>query len=377
MSSLTETMRSTSGSSGDGVAILSGWLDECDTVLIGAGAGLSTAAGHEYGGSRFRDNFPDFIARYGYDNMYAATFQRYESPEEHWAYWSRHIMINRYETEENDTYDMLLDLVDGRDYFVITTNVDHCFQRHGFDKKRLYYTQGDYGLWQCSGPCHQATYDNEERVRRMAAEQRDMKVPSELVPYCPRCGRPMTMNLRTDDTFVQDKGWYEAADRYRRFCRVALSADTLFLELGVGYNTPGIIKFPFWKMAMTNPRSRYASVSMGSCQYPPQLEGRALGLDMDIRAVLTGLTDGRDRGKAHNREDRFDARNHRPPAVPRGDHAAAHQRQMGSPHPEGPHDGHQEVQRAHEVGHRGVPEGADREAPPHGGERAGRQGGLP
>lgn len=255
-------------------------------MLVGAGSGLSASAGMADGGSRFQEAFPDFIAKYHYKGFYESSFQRYESPEEYWAYWSRHILLDRYEFEENGVYATLLSLLDGKDYFVITTNVDHCFQKAGIDKKRLYYTQGDYGLWQCSLPCHQRTYDNEAVVRRMVAEQRDMRVPSELIPYCPECGRPMTTNLRVDDRFVQDDGWYEAAERYQKFCRMAMRTDTLFLELGVGYNTPGIIKFPFWDMAAKNKGSRYAAVSLGTADVPDQLRGRGIGIDADIADVI-------------------------------------------------------------------------------------------
>lgn len=290
MSSKTATSGSTTTSCADDLSRLSSWILDCDTILVGTGAGLSTAAGLTYSGKRFQDAFPDFIAKYHYSDMYTASFQRYESPEEHWAYWSRHIMLNRYLSKDNGTYAALLDLLDGKDYFVITTNVDHCFQRFGFDKKRLFYMQGDYGLWQCSGPCHQSTYDNEEVVREMYESQHDMRVPSYLVPHCPRCGRPMMMNLRVDDRFVQDDGWYEAAERYTQFAEMAVRADnTLFLELGVGYNTPGIIKYPFWRMASTNRRSKFASVSIGSCDHPPSISSRAVSLDADIKQVLESL----------------------------------------------------------------------------------------
>lgn len=284
------TMGST-GSFSEGIERLRGWIDGADRILVGAGAGLSTAAGMYLSGPRYEREFPDFIAKYHDPSMYAAGFRRYGSLEEKWAYWSRAIMLDRYLFEDNGTYAMLRSLVEGRDYFVITTNVDHCFQRFGFDKERLFYTQGDYGLWQCSKPCRQVTYDNEGTVRRMCAEQRDMKVPPELVPRCPHCGRPMEMNLRMDDTFVQDEGWYRAAARYRGFCDRAMDGKTLFLELGVGYNTPGIIKYPFWNMAMRNPDSHYAAISIGTCQIPEPLASRSVGIDMDIRAVLRRLTD--------------------------------------------------------------------------------------
>lgn len=274
----------------EGIEKLRGWIDSADRVLVGAGAGLSTAAGMYLSGPRYEREFPDFIEKYHDPSMYAAGFREYSCPEEKWAYWSRMIMLDRYLFEDNGTYAMLRELLKGKDYFVITTNVDHCFQRFGFDKSRLFYTQGDYGLWQCSKPCRQWTYDNEAAVRRMYSEQRDMRVPSELVPRCPVCGRPMAMNLRCDDTFVQDEGWYRAAERYTRFARESMRGRTLYLELGVGYNTPGIIKYPFWEMTAGNPDSHYAAVSMGSCQMPDSIRGRSVGLDMDIRTVLEELT---------------------------------------------------------------------------------------
>lgn len=288
MSSKTMTCAYTERSS-DGLEKLGRWLDSCDSIVIGAGAGLSTSAGMTYDGPRFEDNFGDFIAKYGYGDLYRASFQRYESLEEHWAFWSRMIMLNRYEQEDNGTYSALLDLVRDRDYFVITTNVDHCFQKFGFDKERLYYTQGDYGLWQCPKPCHPSTYDNEGAVRRMVEEQRDMRIPTELIPRCPICRRPMTMNLRVDDTFVQDYGWYEAAKRYNDFLDSHTGSRTLYLELGVGYNTPGIIKYPFWNMTIRNPRARYACVNLGEPYFPEQLAGQAVGIDMDIRDALRAL----------------------------------------------------------------------------------------
>lgn len=195
-------------------------------------------------------------------------------------------MANRYERAPGSVYDNLLKLVAGRDYFVLTTNVDHQFQLAGFDKKRLFYTQGDYGLWQCSEPCHQKTYDNEETVRRMAAEQRDMRAPSELIPRCPKCGRPMTMNLRADDTFVQDAGWYQARDRYQGFLRAHRNARVLFLELGVGGNTPAIIKYPFLRYTQENPGAVYACVNIGGAFAPKEIARRSICINRDAEEVL-------------------------------------------------------------------------------------------
>ena len=255
-------------------------------MVIGAGAGLSASAGLTYSDERFEQYFKDFADKYGIRDMYSGGFYPFESLEEYWAWWSRHIMVNRYEPAPKPVYDNLLKLVEGKDYFVLTTNVDHQFQLAGFDKKRLFYTQGDYGLWQCSEPCHQRTYDNEETVRRMFAEQRDMKVPSELVPRCPVCGRPMTMNLRADDTFVQDEGWYQAQSRYQDFLRRHDGLRVVFLELGVGGNTPVIIKYPFWKMTVQNPQAVYACVNMGQAYAPKEISEQAVVIGNDIGSVL-------------------------------------------------------------------------------------------
>ena len=238
-------------------------MDTADAIVIGAGAGMSVSAGLHYDGERFYKNFGDFYEKYRITDMYAGGFYPFHSLEEYWAWWSRHIYLNRYDVPPGGPYTDLLRLVRDKDYFVLTTNVDHQFQLAGFDKKRLFYTQGDYGLWQCSKPCHQKTYDNEDTVRQMVAQQRDMKVPPELVPRCPVCGAPMTMNLRTDNKFVQDEGWYAAALRYHDFICCHKNLHILFLELGVGDNTPGIIKYPFWQMTAENPKAVYACVNYG------------------------------------------------------------------------------------------------------------------
>ena len=259
-----------------------------DAVVVGAGAGLSAAAGFTYSGERFRENFSDFAAKYGFHDMYSGGFYPYPTPEESWAYWSRYIFLNRYQDAPKPVYDTLLALLRGKDYFVITTNVDHCFQKAGFGKKRLFYTQGDYGLFQCSGPCRQETYDNEAAVREMLARQTDLRIPSELVPVCPHCGRPMTMNLRCDDTFVEDVGWHAAAERYANFLRTRAGQKILFLELGVGYNTPGIIKYPFRRMAEENPNAVYASINLDE-DAPAYLGPRSILLSADIGTALQSL----------------------------------------------------------------------------------------
>ena len=264
-------------------------LRDCDAVVVGAGAGLSTSAGFVYTGERFEKNFSDFAEKYGFRDMYSGGFYPYATPEEHWAYWSRYIYINRYQDTPKPIYDDLLKRVADKDYFVITTNVDHCFQKAGFDKKRLFYTQGDYGLFQCSEPCCQETFDNEAVVREMVARQENMKIPSELLPVCPHCGKPMTMNLRSDDKFVEDEGWHRAAERYENFLRTRDGQKILFLELGVGYNTPVIIKYPFWQMTAKNPNATYACINQGQAFAPKEIANRTIVVNDDICKILRAI----------------------------------------------------------------------------------------
>lgn len=255
--------------------------------MIGAGSGLSTAAGFTYTGERFEKYFSDFAAEYGIQDMYSGGFYPFSTQEEFWAYWSRYISINRYRDAPKPVYQNLLELVQNKDYFVITTNVDHQFQKAGFDKKRLFYTQGDYGLFQCSEPCCQETFDNEAVIHEMVKRQKNMKIPTELLPVCPHCGKPMTMNLRCDDRFVQDEGWHRAAERYENFLRTRNGQKILFLELGVGYNTPVIIKYPFWQMTAKNPNAIYACINQGQAVCPGEIEQRAICINSDIEAVLS------------------------------------------------------------------------------------------
>lgn len=266
-------------------------LAGADAIVIGAGAGLSASAGFVYNGARFHKHFPDFEARYGFSDMYSGGFYPYRTLEEHWAYWSRFIYINRYQDAPRPVYQELLELVHDKNYFVLTTNVDHCFQKAGFEKRRLFYTQGDYGLFQCSAPCCQKTYENEEAVRQMVARQKDMKIPSELVPRCPVCGKRMTMNLRSDGAFVEDEGWHTAAERYAEFLRKHQNQRVLFWDLGTGYNTPGIVKFPFWQMVYQWPNAVYACINLGQAEVPDGIQQRSVCISKDIGCVLEILLD--------------------------------------------------------------------------------------
>ena len=325
-------------------------IETADTIIIGAGAGLSTSAGFTYTGERFTKYFSDFQKKYGFHDMYSGGFYPFESFEEHWAYWSRYIYINRYIDAPKLVYEKLYDLVKEKDYFVLTTNVDHCFQKAGFDKQRLFYTQGDYGLFQCSVPCHQKTYDNENLIRKMVEAQGfvvgaknefqkmecvidttkelqntnesqkrieksantlhlqqiqqlkiekeltlpegitpTMTIPSELVPVCPKCGKPMSMNLRADNTFVEDEGWHNAAERYSEFLRRHKHTKTVFLELGTGYNTPGIIKYNFWNMTDSWDDATYVCINLNEAAAPTEIEGKSICVGADIGEVLEKL----------------------------------------------------------------------------------------
>ena len=280
-------------------------IKNSDAIVIGAGAGLSTAAGYTYSGERFERWFFDFKERLGLTDMYSGGFYPFPDDETRWAFWARNIYVNRYLAPPKPVYDDLLALVRGRNYFVITTNVDHCFQRAGFEKERLFYTQGDYGLFQSADGRIKETYDNEAWVRKAMAAQRflpdesgafrvpkdrliSMRIPRELIPTLPN-GGPVTMNLRVDDSFVEDAGWHAAAERYAQFLQSTEGKHVLFLELGVGGNTPMIIKYPFWAMTAENPSAVYVCLNYDEAVCPEQIKARSLCLDGDSGEVLKAL----------------------------------------------------------------------------------------
>lgn len=271
-------------------------IEGADAIMVGVGAGLSAAGGLFYSGERFERNFGDFAEKYGISDMYSGGFYPFPTPEEFWAWWSRHIYINRYEPDATRPYQDLADILRGRNYFVLTTNVDHQLQKAGIDKSRLFYTQGDYGLFQCSVPCTQETYDNEESIRAMYKAQQGMRVPSSMLPVCPRCGAPMTTNLRADERFAEDEGWHKAAGRYEAFLDANEDTREVFVEIGVGDNTPGIIKYPFWRMCMRNPRSYYIAINDKDSAVPRDLLGRALGLRVDAARALSDIRSALEEG---------------------------------------------------------------------------------
>ena len=281
-------------------------IQNAEAIVLGAGAGLSTAAGLSYSGERFQKYFFDFAKKYPIRDIYSGGFFPFESTEEFWAWWSRSIYFNRYIDAPSDVYGNLKKIVEGKDYFVLTTNVDHQFQKAGFEKERLFYTQGDYGLFQSSRPTVAKTYDNQEIVEKMLEAQGfvwdnagifqlsedktlKMSIPTELIPICPDDGLPMTMNLRTDESFVEDAGWKMAAKRYQDFLHSHTGKLVLYWELGVGMNTPVIIKFPFWQYTEENPNAYYACLNLGEAGCSREISERNICLNADIGQVLRDL----------------------------------------------------------------------------------------
>ncbi|ASJ20477.1 Sir2 silent information regulator family NAD-dependent deacetylase [Brachyspira hampsonii] len=261
-------------------------IEKSDYILIGAGAGLSVSAGFSYDGERFDKYFSEYKDRYGLTDMYSAGFYNYPTLEDFWGYFSLLVYVNRYDIPADETHLNLLEIIKNKNYFVITTNVDGRFEEAKFDKEKLFKVQGDYSLFQCSVPCRNETFYNEKQIREMVKSRKDLKIPKELIPKCPHCGKNMTMNLRCDNTFVQDDNWYNSMDRYKKFLDEAKNKNILFLELGVGYNTPAIIKYSFWDMALKNENSIYASVNLNDLYSPDNLKERSICINDDIHKVL-------------------------------------------------------------------------------------------
>lgn len=257
-------------------------INEAEAIVIGAGSGLSAAAGLTYSGERFKRYFRDFIDHYHLTDMYSAGFYPFDSLETYWGYWSKHVFHNRYQPEALPLYKELLSLVEEKNYFVITTNVDHQFQKTGFDKRRLFYTQGDYGLFQCSRACHNKTYENESLIMQMVHQQSQFKIPKHLIPYCPKCGQPMRVNLRIDQFFVQDDGWESAANRYKEFLENYLGTKIVFWEIGIGNNTPSIIKYPFQEMTRATNQSTYIVYNQQVQRIPDELMDKTIILQGNI-----------------------------------------------------------------------------------------------
>lgn len=271
------------------IKLASTYIKNADYILIGAGAGLSSAAGLTYSGKRFEENFKEFIDKYGMTDMYSAGFYPFPSEEARWGYWSKHSYINRIEPEGLPLYRQLLKIIESKDYFVLTTNVDYQFQKSGFDENRIFATQGDYGLIQCMHGCHNKTYDAIEMFNQMNQAVKDCLVPSYMVPKCPVCGGPMTMNLRCDQYFVEDEKWNIAADYFDKFLKTIKNKKIVLLELGVGFNTPAIIRFPFEKMMRENNNATLVRLNLDEAIVPKNFGKRAVGINEDLNKSISDL----------------------------------------------------------------------------------------
>lgn len=260
-------------------------IDEADYIIIGAGAGLSTAAGIDYTGERFEKYFADFIDEYHFTDMYSSGFYPFETSEEKWAYWARHVFANRYDVGKTPVYEKLLRLVEDKEYFVLTTNVEHQFWINGFEDERIFATQGDYGLLQCGKACHDKLYDNEKQVFEWLDKTENFRIPTDLVPKCPVCGEEMDLNLRKDNYFVEDEKWHQMSVNYSNFLKKA-DGNIVFLEIGAGYNTPGIIRYPFEQMTYNTPDSTLIRLNLDYPQAIPENKDRTISFDENVEGIL-------------------------------------------------------------------------------------------
>lgn len=273
------------------IKLASNYIKEAEYVLIGAGAGLSTAAGLTYSGKRFNDNFGEFIKKYGVQDMYSAGFYPFPSEEASWGYWSKHSYMNRIAPPALSLYIKLLELVKDKQYFVLTTNVDHQFQKAGFDDERIFATQGDYGQIQCMKGCHNKTYNAIKIFEQMNQARKDCLIPTHMVPKCPVCGGPMAMNLRCDQYFVEDEHWHDSAERYGVYLDKLKKHEVVLLELGVGFNTPGIIRFPFENLVRNYENIKLIRLNMDEAVIPESFGIRGIGINADLVQSLEDITD--------------------------------------------------------------------------------------
>ena len=264
-------------------------INEADYILIGAGSGLSTAAGLEYFGESFEKNFKEFIEKYNFPDLYSASFYDFNTQEEKWAFFAKMISLNRFNKEPLKLYQELYSLIKVKDYFVITTNVDGQFEKAGFEKERVFETQGDYAYLQCENACHNKLYYNYDLVNEWLKNTKDCKIPNNLVPKCPVCGGNMEMNLRKDANFVQDENWYKQDKRYGEFLDKSQDKNLLLLEIGVGFNTPGIIRFPFEQMVYNNINTNLVRINKDYAFTNKEIKNKTILFDEDVNTIIEDL----------------------------------------------------------------------------------------
>lgn len=263
-------------------------IKNANYILIGAGAGLSTAAGLEYSGKNFEKNYKEFIKKYNFEDLYSATFYPFKTEEEKWAFWAKLIELNRF-NKPLKLYKELLNLVKNKQYFILTTNVDTQFEIAGFEKNKIFATQGDYSLLQCKYGCHNKLYNNKEMVQKWLEFTKDCKIPKALVPKCPVCGKNMEMNLRKDNNFVQDENWYKQSKEYKNFLDITKNKNIVLLEIGVGFNTPGIIRFPFEQMVYNNKNATLIRINKDSPLSILEIKNKMISFDENTNQVIKDL----------------------------------------------------------------------------------------
>lgn len=273
----------------DALERVSAALAKTPAVLIGGGAGLSAAAGIDYSGDAFRRAFADYIARYGFSDLYSSGFYPFPTEAERWAYWARHVDYAAVKPPAMPLYVRLLELVRGKEYFVITTNVDAQFEKAGFAPERLFAVQGDYREMQCANACHRKVYSNLDAVQRILETTQDLTIPAGSVPRCPVCGGRMEMHLRIDEHFIEDEKWHRAARRYEEFLAGHAKGETVLLELGVGFNTPTIIRYPFEELAFFNRGALLVRLNRENIPLRLPIQSRTVTITEPMQAVVAQL----------------------------------------------------------------------------------------
>ena len=241
---------------------LAALIQESDAIVVGIGAGMSAADGFLYIGERFEHAFPDFIEKYQLLDMLQASLYDFEDWEEYWAFQSRFVALNYLDQPLGASYVYLRELLAQKPHHIITTNADNAFAIAGYDSNNVFHIQGEYALWQCSNHCHQQTYRDDAKIRQMIAEQTNMRIPSELIPRCPKCNAPFEINKRNEEKgMVEDADFHAQAKRYHAFLDAHSKGKVLYLEIGVGHTTPQFIKHPFQQRVAENPDALFVTLN--------------------------------------------------------------------------------------------------------------------
>ena len=226
------------------------------------------------------------LQKYGFTDLYSSSFYDFETEEEKWAYFAKHIYFACTGMEGTKLYKNIYEAIKDKEYFVITTNVDDQFYKSGFDKNKIFRVQGSYRYIQCSKACHDKLYDDTEMVKDMIkATDKELKIPSSLVPICPVCFEYMEPNLRKDEYFVEDENWHKQSMAYRDFLERNKDKKLLLLEFGVGFNTPGIIRYPFEKLTKVHEKWKLVRFNK-ELKCFADLKDRFVGITQDLNSIF-------------------------------------------------------------------------------------------